>query len=175
MTRRLWVGVGVLVGVIAFGPARGAADLTGTERTWLESALPVLVFAREQGLPLDIIVQPQPTPGETSLGMAYVDRRCKLVFSMRGNPEAQATLDRIPQGLLGPVVEAIAAHELAHCWRHVRQSWGTVPAGIGSMPAAGRLTPEGGRLGCWCCRSSSLESWAAWFPTSWPESFRMGR
>lgn len=105
----------------------GAADLTPTERTWLDAALPVLSFAQEQALPLDIIVQPQPTPGETPLGMAFVAGRCKLVFSMRGNPEAQATLDRIQHDLLGPVVEAIAAHELAHCWRHLQNHWGTLP------------------------------------------------
>jgi hypothetical protein len=140
MIRRLWVGL--LFGAAFLGPAKGAIDLTGTELTWLEAAMPVLTFAREQDLPLDIIVQRLPTPGESALGMAYVDGRCKLVLSMRGNAEAQATLDRIPQGLLGPVVEAIAAHELGHCWRHLRQSWGTVPAGIGTMPLAGRLKPE---------------------------------
>jgi hypothetical protein len=62
-------------------------DLTAIERTWLEAAAPVLSYARAQRLPLDIIVQPQPTPGETPLGMAFVDGRCKLVLSMRGNPE----------------------------------------------------------------------------------------
>lgn len=140
MGMRWWVAV--LVGVVVIGPAKAAVELTATERRWLESALPVLIFAREQHLPLDIVVQPQPTPGESALGMAYVDGRCKLVLSMRGNPEAQATLDRIPPGLVGPVVEAIAAHELGHCWRHVQQRWGTVPAGIGSAPQAGLLEPE---------------------------------
>lgn len=107
-----------------------AVELTATERAWIEAALPVLQFARQQGLPLDIIVQPQPTPGETPLGMAFVAGRCKLVFSMRGNPEAQATLDRIDPGLRAVVVESIAAHELGHCWRHVKQRWGVLPAGL---------------------------------------------
>lgn len=107
-----------------------ATELTPTERAWLNAALPVLSFAQEQALPLDIIVQPQPTPGETPLGMAFVSGRCKLVFSMRGNPEAQATLDRIEHGLLGPVVEAITAHELAHCWRHLQNHWGTLPGSV---------------------------------------------
>ncbi len=140
MIKPAWMGM--LAGAIAFGTAQGAVELTATERTWLEAALPVLMYAREQRLPLDIIVQPQPTPGEPPMGMAYLDGRCKLVLSMRGNPEAQATLDRIPAGLVGPVVEAIAAHELGHCWRHLRQSWGTVPAGIGQQPLADHLKPE---------------------------------
>ena len=110
--------------------AAQAVELTATERAWLEAALPVLQFARAEGLPLDIIVQPQPTPGETPLGMAFVAGRCKLVLSMRGNPEAQATLDRIDPGLRPVVVEAIAAHELAHCWRHIKQRWGVLPAGL---------------------------------------------
>jgi hypothetical protein len=138
---KAWLA-GVLVGAVSFGVANGNADLTATERKWLESALPVLIYARAQQLPIDIIVQPQPTPGETPMGMAFLNGRCKLVLSMRGNAEAQATLDRIPHGLIGPVVEAIAAHEMAHCWRHVRQSWGTVPAGVGTSPKAGYLKPE---------------------------------
>ena len=140
MIKPAWMGL--LLGTIAFGPARAAVDLTPTERTWLEAALPVLLYAREQHLPLDIIVQPQPTPGEPPLGMAYLDGRCKLVLSMRGNEEAQGTLDRIPPTLIGPVVEAIAAHELGHCWRHVQQTWGTLPPGIGALPQTGALQPE---------------------------------
>ena len=140
MVQRWWVAV--VAGAFIFGPAAGAADLTAIERTWLQAAAPVLSYAREQRLPLDIIVQPQPTPGETPLGMAYIDGRCKLVLSMRGNPEAQATLDSIPRGLLGPVVEAIAAHELGHCWRHLSRRWGTLPAGMQAAPLEGRFTPE---------------------------------
>jgi hypothetical protein len=121
----VWVATGFLVGPPVF-----AADLTATERAWLDAAMPVLSFAQEQAMPLDIIVQPQPTPGETPLGMAFVEGRCKLVFSMRGNAEAQATLDRIGRGLVGPVVEAIAAHELAHCWRHLQNHWGTLPPAV---------------------------------------------
>ncbi len=123
-------------------PLAAALDLTETEQHWLQAALPVLSYAREQGLPLDIAVRPQPTPGESPLGMAYVEGRCKLVLSMRGNPEAQATLDRIAPELRGPVVEAIAAHELAHCWRHLRQTWGTLPAGQQEVSAFGRLSAE---------------------------------
>lgn len=140
MVQRWWVGV--LAGAFIGGPATGAADLTAVERLWLEAAAPVLSYAREERLPLDIIVQPQPTPGETPLGMAYVDGRCKLVLSMRGNPEVQAMLDSIPPALVGPVVEAIAAHELGHCWRHLRRSWGTLPVDMRATPLGSRLTAE---------------------------------
>ncbi len=118
-----------------------ALSLTPTELTWLETALPVLAFGRAEGLPLDIVVRPQAEPGDTPLGLAWVDGRCKLVLSMRGNPEAQATLDRIEPDLRGPVVEAIAAHELGHCWRHVRQTWGTLPAGMSTPGDMTRLQP----------------------------------
>lgn len=123
-----------------------AVQLTPTERAWLEAALPVLRFAHDQALPLDIIVQPQATPGETPLGMAFVDGRCKLVLSMRGNPEAQATLDRIEPRLQGPVVEAIAAHEMAHCWRHVQQSWGELPASVPESRALSRISTDKAEL-----------------------------
>ena len=136
-----WVWA-VVVGLWWGGPAASGVDLTATERTWLEAALPVLQYARDERLPLDIIVQPQPTPGETPMGMAFIDGRCKLVLSMRGNAEAQATLDRLPPGLLQPVVEAIAAHELGHCWRHLQRSWGTLPPGLQPVALGGRLSPE---------------------------------
>jgi hypothetical protein len=140
MVRRGWVAV--MVGVFSVAPAGSAVDLTVPERTWLEAARPVLRYARQLGLPLDIIVQPQPTPGETPVGMAYVEGRCKLVLSMRGNPEAQATLDGIPPALLGPVVEAMAAHELAHCWRHRQATWGGLPAGLQPTPLPSRLPQD---------------------------------
>jgi hypothetical protein len=136
-----WVA-GVLAGGLVWGAATAAVELTATERRWLEAAVPVLQYARAQELPLDIVVQMQPSPGETPLGLAFIDGRCKLVLSMRGNPEAQATLDRIAPALVGPVVEAIAAHELGHCWRHLQQRWGTLPPGLRAAPMASRLTPE---------------------------------
>ncbi len=148
MVRRALVGVwlrvsaGVVAGCLVFSQAWGAVELTPIEHTWLESALPVLRYAREQRMPLDIIVQPQLSPGETPIGMAYIDGRCKLVLSMRGNAQAQATLDRIPPGLTGPVIEAIAAHELGHCWRHLRQAWGSLPDGMRAVPLGAHLRPD---------------------------------
>jgi hypothetical protein len=107
--------------------ATAAVELTTTETTWLKAAAPVIAEARADGLPLDIVVQPQDAPGLAPLAMAYVQQRCKLVLSMRGNADAQATLDRIEPALLQPVVEAIAAHEMAHCWRHVNGRWHRLP------------------------------------------------
>lgn len=131
----------LLLGWILAVPAL-AVELSATERSWLEAAVPVLRYAQEQRLPLDIVVQPQNTAGETPLGMAFVDGRCKLVLSMRGNPEAQATLDRIEPSLRGPVVEAIAAHELGHCWRHVTRRWGTLPPGVQDQSGYSRVSAE---------------------------------
>ncbi|GCL63746.1 hypothetical protein [Pseudaquabacterium pictum] len=124
----------------ATGP--GADALSPTELTWLRAAAPVLAFARAERLPLHVLVQPQDTPGQTPIGMAFIEGRCVLVLSMRGNPEAQATLDRMPPGLLGPVVEAIAAHELGHCWRHLQQTWGTLPSGLMELSGFSQVTPE---------------------------------
>ena len=137
---RLWIGFFALW--LMANPAAHAVELNATERAWLEAAMPVLQFARVEGLPLDIIVQPQSTPGETPLGMAFVAGRCKLVLSMRGNPEAQATLDRVEPSLRSAVVEAIAAHELGHCWRHDTQRGGTLPAELHDVTAFNRLSVE---------------------------------
>lgn len=111
------------------GMAR-AADLTDTEMRWLKAGWPVVSFAKEHQLPLDIVVQPQAKPGDAPIAMGFVDDRCKLVLSMRGNPDADTTLSQIPPDLLGPVVEAMVAHELGHCWRYVHGAWHTVPAGF---------------------------------------------
>lgn len=130
------------VAVLAAGGPASAVDLMPIERTWLDVAVPVLRFAREQALPLDIIVQPQAAPGETPMGMAFIDGRCKLVLSMRGNPEAQATLDSIAPDLKEPVIEAIVAHELGHCWRHVRGDWGRLPHPLHETIGGRHLTAE---------------------------------
>ena len=143
--KRVLGAAGVALLLLASAPS-GAVDLTPTERNWLDAALPVLTFARQQALPLDIIVQPQPAPGETPMGMAFIDGRCKLVLSMRGNPQAQAMLDGIGPGLVGPVVEAIAAHELAHCWRHLQRHWGTVPPTVKESVGLQRVSPEHAEL-----------------------------
>jgi hypothetical protein len=118
-----------------------AADLTATETRWLKGAWPVVTYARESHMPLDIVVQPQAMPGAAPLALAFVDGRCKLVLSMRGNPEAQATLDRVEPDLLDTTLELMAAHELGHCRRYLDGAWYDVPAGFAaSVPA--ELDPE---------------------------------
>lgn len=107
-----------------------AADLTPTETRWLKGMWPVVVFAKEAKLPLDIVVQPQATRGVAPLAMAFVEGRCKLVLSMRGNPEAEATLARLEPALLDNALELMAAHELGHCRRHVDGAWHGLPAGF---------------------------------------------
>ncbi len=126
-----------LLAVFAFclaGTASAQSTLTDTETRWLQLSGPAIGYAHEQGMPLDIVVQPQPTPGNAPLAMAYLNGRCKLVLSMRGNPAAQTSLDTIPPDLLKPVVEAMAAHELGHCWRYMRGAWHTLPAGFAPAP-----------------------------------------
>lgn len=138
-------GAGLAAALAGPGLARAATAtdaLSATELTWLRAAAPVLAFARAERLPLQVLVQPQDTPGQTPIGMAFIEGRCVLVLSMRGNPEAQATLDRMPSGLQGPVVEAIAAHELGHCWRHLQQTWGTLPSGLMELSGFSQVTPE---------------------------------
>jgi hypothetical protein len=146
------------------------------EQHWLLAARPVLVYAREQGLPLDIIVQPQATPGETPVGMAFVNGRCKLVLSLRGNPGALAALDRVEASLVGPVVEAMAAHELAHCWRHVTQGWGQLPAGVQDVSQLERLSAEHAELLREMWRTRREEGFAdlvglAWTREHHPEAY----
>lgn len=136
--RKFWAGWWAAVTAGWLVPLAGlAAELTPTELRWLRGAQPVLAYAQAQQFPLDIIVQPQATPGAAPLTLAFVNGRCKLVLSMRDNPEAQATLDRIAPALLAPTLELMAAHELGHCRRYLDGAWYTLPAGfIATEPSA---------------------------------------
>lgn len=66
--------------------------------------------------------------------MAYVAGRCKLVLSMRGNPQAGSTLDRIVLPLPDARLELMAAHELGHCRRHLDGVFLATPAGFNAAP-----------------------------------------
>jgi hypothetical protein len=130
-------------GLAALLAAAGAhaADLSAVETRWLQGMRPVVNYARSSGVALDIVVQPQPSAGTPPLAMAFIDGRCKLVLSMRGNPEAQATLDRIEPDLLDATLELMAAHELGHCRRYLDGSWYVLPAGfVAGVPEA--IGPE---------------------------------
>ena len=149
MRKQAWVVCLGLSGLLGAGAAVARADdagLTPREQAWLRAAAPVLQYGLEHRLPLDVIVQPQPTPGETPVGMAYVQGRCKLVLSMRENPAAETMLADIKPALLAPVIEAIAAHELAHCWRHVSGAWGSLPHRLHEAPALDRLNAAHAQL-----------------------------
>jgi len=141
----VWKACQTLFAVVAAAsiaaPGR-AAELTPTEARWLQGAAPVIAFAREAGLPLDVVVQPQPTPGTPPLGLAFISGRCKLVLSMRGNPEAQATLDRTDPAQLDGALELMAAHELGHCRRYLDGAWYDVPAGFAAARPPAGLSPD---------------------------------
>ena len=104
--------------------------LSELEAAWLVDAAPVLGFARAVGLPLDIVVQPRSRRGDAPIAMGFVDGRCKLVLTLRGNPDAQALLDGVELARTALLRETMAAHELGHCWRYVRGAWHTLPAGF---------------------------------------------
>jgi hypothetical protein len=126
----MWKWFLVVAGCVVSMSAWAGSELTETETRWLRAGWPVVSYAKEQRLPLDIVVQPVPKPGAAPLAMGFIDGRCKLVFSMRGNPEAEATLAGIAPDLLPAVVEAMTAHELGHCWRYVHGAWHTLPKGF---------------------------------------------
>ena len=116
-----------------------SADLTALETRWLQGVSPVVAHARQVlALPLDVVVQPQDAPGAAPLALGFADGRCKLVFSMRGNPEGQRQLDALDPELLQAALELMAAHELGHCRRYLDGAWFHLPAGFTAARA-----PEG--------------------------------
>lgn len=112
-----------------------AANLTALEMRWLKAAGPVLAYAKQINLPIDITVQPVARPNDVALAMGFLDGRCKLVMSMRGNPDAERVLAGVPEAEQTILIEAMAAHEIAHCWRKVHGQWNALP--LGFLEAAG--------------------------------------
>jgi hypothetical protein len=127
----------LLVAVLGLvGAGANAADdaATAVEQRWVDAGRPVLAYARRLKLPLDVIVQPEASSGQAPLAMAYIDGRCKLVLTMRGNPQAEAALEGVAPALVPAIIEVMIAHEIGHCWRYARGAWHTLPAGFVDAP-----------------------------------------
>ena len=88
----------LLISAITLFPAlaQAGAQLTAMETRWLEAAAPVLAYSQRLKLPIDIIVQPRARKNDVPMAMGFMDGRCKLVLSMRGNPDAEQVLDKVP-------------------------------------------------------------------------------
>lgn len=123
-----------------------SSALTGDEQKWIAAAQPVLTYARQQGLAIDIIVQPTVRPDISPLSMAYLGGRCKLVLTMRGNPMVEQQLEDVPLTFHDIVIEAMAAHEMGHCWRHSQGAWRALPLGFAGAPGQGREVSQKQRL-----------------------------
>ena len=134
----------LLISAITLFPAlaQAGAQLTAMETRWLEAAAPVLAYSQRLKLPIDIIVQPRARKNDVPMAMGFMDGRCKLVLSMRGNPDAEQVLDKVPPEQRRVLMEAMAAHEVGHCWRYAQGAWHMLPAGftetarspLGAMP-----------------------------------------
>ena len=124
-------------------PAVAGVSLTELESRWLQAGKPVIDFAREQGLPIDIIVQPQDAPGAVPLALGYEAGRCKLVLSLRGNAQADSVLQGVPATRHGLMMEAMTAHEIGHCQRYAQGDWHALPRGFVEPRSMrpGKLTP----------------------------------
>jgi hypothetical protein len=123
-----------------------SSALTEPEQQWIAAVQPVLGWARKQGLAVDIIVQPTVRPEVSPLSMAYLGGRCKLVLTMRGNPMVLQQLEDVPLALHAIVIEAMAAHEIGHCWRHSQGAWRALPSGFASVPVRGQEVSQKQRL-----------------------------
>ena len=128
--------------------ARADGDLTAREARWIAAGMPVVRHGLAQRLPLDIVVQPGLQPGASPIAMGVHRGRCKLVLSLRGNAGADALERGIAPGLFHATVEAVFAHEVGHCWRHVKGRWGMLPGEPETSapdPGLADASPEGVR------------------------------
>jgi hypothetical protein len=122
----------ILIASLCLFPAfaLAGAALTDMETRWLKAAGPVLAYSQRINLPIDIIVQPVARESDVPMAMGFMNGRCKLVLSMRGNPDAEKVLDRVPEAERTVLMEAMAAHEVAHCWRYAQGAWHALPSGF---------------------------------------------
>lgn len=119
----------VTIVMLLCATSSGAAELTETELRWLRAGWPVLTYAEEQGLQVDIVVQPEDA-GAAPFAMGFAQGRCQLVLSMRDRPDAESVLAGLSPELAAVAIEAMTAHELAHCWRYAEGAWRALPAGF---------------------------------------------
>jgi hypothetical protein len=120
-----------------------AAQLTEMETRWLTAGSAVLAYAKQElKLPIDITVQPQARANDVPLALGFQDGRCKLVLSMRGNPNAEDILASVPATQQPLMIEAMVAHEIGHCWRYAQGVWHVLPSGFEESAPAADATQE---------------------------------
>lgn len=116
--------------ILLFARCAPAAELTAQEVRWLQAAAPVLAYAKQRDLPIDVVVQPTAGANDVPMAMGYDGKRCKLVLSMRGGGDADAIFAGVGLEERGLMIEAMAAHEIGHCWRYANGVWHALPAGF---------------------------------------------
>lgn len=134
------------LGVLGSASSRADGTLTEVEMKWLRAGWPALTYAEQQGLPIDIIVQDDAKANDVPLAMGFAEGRCQLVLSMRSNPDAETILASLPAAQQGTAIEAMVAHEIAHCWRYTHGAWHELPAGFVEMSVDIDATPELAKL-----------------------------
>ena len=142
----MWKSLLALTSLVAAHTLVQALEPTAAEKQWLQASLPVLRFAHQQQMPLDVIVMLQPKPGASPVAMGMINKRCKLVFSIRDNPHAAQALAHLPDDLVNPVIELMAAHELGHCRRGLAGSWQKMPRDILAAEAHAETLAENNAL-----------------------------
>jgi hypothetical protein len=51
-------------------------------------------------------------------------------MTMRGKGASDAAMDELDPAMMSVVVEAMFAHEVAHCWRYMHGMWNALPPGF---------------------------------------------
>ena len=107
-----------------------AADLTPLETRWLSAAYPVLDYARSLNLPIDIVVQPQAGPNDVPMAMGFAGGAASWCCRCAAIRMPRACWPASPAEAQGELIEAMAAHEIGHCWRYAQGAWHALPAGF---------------------------------------------
>jgi hypothetical protein len=106
-----------------------AAELTEMEVRWLKAGSAVLAYAGRNSSCRSTSPCNPGASNDVPLALGYDNGRCKLVLSMRGNPNAEDILNNVAEQR-PLMIEAMVAHEIGHCWRYVQGEWHVVPSGF---------------------------------------------
>jgi hypothetical protein len=119
------------------------------EQRWVARAVPVLRYAEQRALSVDIVLMSAMPEDHPPLGVGFEDGRCKLALVVRGNRLLRRMLADVPDDLWPTVAESMVAHEMGHCWRRVRGLMHMLPddsveavARVGGDPELARLRRE---------------------------------
>jgi phage major head subunit gpT-like protein len=94
-----------------------AAQVTPDEQRWIDAFQPVWRAGKSAGISSTVAVISDARKGSSPVAARWIadKAQCQLVLQVRGNPFSKQIIAGVAQQDVPAVLEAIMAHEFAHC------------------------------------------------------------